>query len=750
MDIRKLSGAWIEPPRDTDCAAVVFCRDFATEGRVKRATLYVTAVGLFFAELNGQRIGREVMAPGWPSYKNRIPLKEYDLTSLLADGENALRITVGPGWATGSIGIANPHPKKNYADRVKLLAAVEITYSDGRTVCLTSDERFYLTTSPILASDIYDGETVDLTAEARPLGAAVRTSYPARIMRDVGAPICEQERLAPIAVLTTPRGERVIDFGQNLAGYAELRLCGPRGARVVVEHAEILDPDGNFYTDNMRFAACRNTYILSGGVDILKPSFSFQGFRYIRLTEYPLEAIDPNDFRAIAVHSEMERTGHFSCGHPLINQLYHNVIWGQKSNYIDVPTDCPQRNERLGWTGDTQVFCRTAALSFDVERFFCKWLTSMRDEQKADGAVDCYVPWVPGCSRISAAWGDAACIVPYEMYLAYGNRRELARNFPMMKKWVDYMHAAGPREFLWLEGTHFGDWLAKDRTDVIDTNAAYMGKTPTDLIASAYFAYSTMLTVRAGEALGEEIDEYRILYKNVRKAFRAHYIRDKKLCLLPNGWKEGEPIPNDETQTAYALVLVFGLYEGEEERAYFAARLAALVKENGTRLTTGFVGTPYLLHALSQNGYASLSYDLLLQTKNPSWLYSVTKGATTMWEHWDGIREDGSLRNRHMNSFNHYAYGAVYDWIFGVAIGVTPRPDAPAYRIFDLAPHPDSRLGHAEASLKTRSGTLSVRWYYKGERVFYEFDIPKGSVAELTLPSGYRETLTGGSYRFAE
>lgn len=747
----KKIAEWIEAPSGGDGTPIIFSRRFSARQGLRRAQLLITSVGLFVAELNGRRIGDEVLAPGWTSYRRRIPLKRYDVTEGIAEGENLLSVTVGPGWAVGAIGIAIPHPKRNYSDRVKLIARLELTYEDGEREVLTTDGSWDSAEGPIRASDIYDGETVDLTFSPRSLGKAAVTDFPALITRDEGAPIREQERLAPVAVLTTPKGERVIDFGQNLAGYAEIRIRGPRGGVIVVDHAEVLDSDGNFYTDNLRYAKCRNEYILSGGEDLLKPSFTFQGFRYIRLTEYPLKTIDPSAFRAVAVHSEMKRTGHFSCGHPLINRLYHNVVWGQKSNYIDVPTDCPQRNERLGWTGDTQVFCRTGALNFDVSRFFRKWLTTMRDEQRADGAVNCYVPMVSEAySLISAAWADAACIVPFEMYLAYGDRRELKRNFPMMKKWVDYMHAAGSAEFLWLGDTHFGDWLAQDRDDVSDDAPTYLGKTPTDLIASAYFAYSTSLTVRAGEVLGENVEEYRILYKNVVSAFRARFIRDKKLLLLPKGWKEGDAIPEGETQTGYALVLTFGLFEGDAERRRFADRLATLVRENGNRLTTGFVGTPYLLHALSENGYVSLAYDLLLQKEAPSWLYSVTRGATTMWEHWDGIRKDGSFRNPNMNSFNHYAYGAVYDWIFGVAMGIKPCAEAPAFREFSLAPHPDPRLGHAETSLETKYGRISVRWYYKGETVFYEFTVPEGATAHLTLPSGYSETLKGGTYLFAE
>ena len=746
----KLSAKWISPREDAGAAALIFRRMITPKEGLVRATLRVSALGLFTARLGGVRIGDEVLAPGWTDYRARVQVKTYDITSLMQGGDTLpLEITVGRGWACGRIGFKAPD-ERNYTDKIALIALCEMEYAYGREEIAT-DTDWEILTSPILSSDIYDGETVDLTHTPVPFSAPVEVKVPARLIRAEGPAIREQDRLAPVAVITTPKGERVIDFGQNLAGYVELRVRGPRGARIVLRHGEILDTDGCFYTKNLRSAKCECTYILSGGEDILKPSFTFQGFRYVHLAEYPFEEIDTNAIRAVAVHSDMERTGHFVCGAPLVNQLYSNIIWGQKSNFIDVPTDCPQRNERLGWTGDIQVFCRTATLNFDTSKFFRKWLGDMRADQREDGAVNCFVPLVfPRFTRVSAAWGDAATVVPFETYLAYGNRGELRRCLPMMRRWVAYMRNAGPEEYLWLGGTHFGDWLAKDRDDITDSDASYKGKTPTDLIASVYFAYSALLTAMAEEALGEDSTEHRTLFERVKAAIRGRYVRDGRLVLLPDGWCEGDAIPDDETQTAYVLMLYFRLFEGDAERAHFAERLAALVRERDTHLTTGFVGTPYLLHALSDNGYTELAYDLLLQETAPSWLYSVTRGATTIWEHWDGIRPDGSLRIHHMNSFNHYAYGAVYDWIFGVAMGIKPMPEAPAYRAFTLAPHPDRRLGHARVSYDTPAGRIVSAWRFSDGRVYYDFEVPENSVAYLTLPSGHTEVLTGGTYHFAE
>ena len=562
----------------------------------------------------------------------------------------------------------------------------------------------------------------------------------------------EQEHLSPVALIRTPKGETVLDFGQNLTGYVELCITAPRGSRVVLHHAEVLDADGNFYTENMRSAKNEIVYVCDGTRNVFKPTFSFQGFRYVRVLEYPLDTIDPSAFTAVVVHSEMARTGDFVCGNEKINQLYHNIIWGQKSNYLDVPTDCPQRDERLGWTGDAQVFCRTAAINYDVEQFFNKWLGDARADQATDGSVPSVVP---NCFRPrdkafnssirSAAWADCACVIPWELYRAYGNKSILKKTFNLMKKWVERMHADGPEEFLRLGEWHYGDWLGMD-----DGPDSYIGATPMDLIASAYFAYSTKILVKAGEALGKDMTKYRTLYENVAEAFRAYFLPDGKLYLRPDLHKErGKKNPPAETQTAYALILYFGLCE-ECDRQALADRLAALIRENEGLMTTGFVGTPYLLHALSENGYLDIAYDLLFEERNPSWLYSVNNGATTMWEHWNGIKEDGSFWSKSMNSFNHYAYGAVYDWIFGKAVGINTVEKAPGYREITLTPHPDRRLGFAKASIRSRAGLIAAHWYYKGDVVYYEFDIPAGVTAHLTLPSGRTETLVGGKYLMSE
>lgn len=736
----KKTRKWITSPVNLYPAAVTFQTCFELDKSVKKATLKASAIGVYAAYINEVRVGKNVLAPGWTTYNHRVLYQTYDVTSMLAK-TNKLEIGAGQGWA-------GRHYDGKQVNPI-VTAWLDITFTDGTSERIATDTNWEVYTSKVTRTALYHGETIDHTAKIKLIGNAVAAKPTAKLEAQDGEDIVEVERIAPIELIRTPKGEVVIDFGQNMTGYVEVKIKGKRGGKIVMHHAEVLDRDGNFYTDNYRRAKNENVYVLSGKDDVFKPIYTFQGFRYIRLTEFPLEKVDLNAFRAVVVHSNLRRTGYFTSGNEKINQLYHNVVWGQKSNYLDLPTDCPQRDERLGWTGDAQVFCRTGAINYDVEKFFKKWLRDMRLEQREDGVVNIIVPsmWK---SHPSAAWSDAVCIIPWELYLAYGNKDILKDNFSSMKKWVDYVRGYGPEEYLWLGEIHFGDWLAMDGGEIMQ------GGTSHDLIASAYFAKSTENLILAGEVLGEDMSEYKKLYKNIQKKFRSYFMENglPKDTLPKTGhlYNTSEPCMDARkgvTQTALTLILRFGLCTDKEKPA-LAAKLAELIHENGDRMSTGFVGTPHLLHALSENGYTDLAYTLLTQEKNPSWLFSVNHGATTMWEHWDSLKEDGSFWSDSMNSFNHYAYGAVYDWMFGVAVGIKPTGKSPAYKEITLEPHPSKLLGSAEATIDSRNGFIRSYWYYKGDTVYYEFTIPEGVSAHLTLPSGYTETLSGGTYHFAE
>ncbi len=743
---------WIKSPVDTGAAAVSFCRELNLSERPVSARLRVTAIGVYQVHLNGKKVGRGVLAPGWTSYDHRVQVQELDLSSCLEES-NRLTLTLAPGWAVGRLGYKED--RHLYSDHVLCTAELTLTYANGAVEKVYTDESWTAWTSEVTFADLYDGETVDKTHEPRLLGSAQSDYFATELVDQVGEDICEQETLAPIALITTPKGERVLDFGQNMTGYVSLSIQAPRGSRVVLSHAEVLDSDGNFYNENYRTAKSLLTFICSGGKDFFKPAYSFQGFRYVRLDEFPNVELDPNAFRAIAVHSDMKRTGHFTCGDPLINQLYHNVIWGQKSNYLDIPTDCPQRDERLGWTGDAQVFCRTAAINYDVRKFFKKWLGEMRLEQKENGAVAGVCPerFADYSTRISAGWGDAATIIPWTLYELYGDVSFLSENFEMMRRWVEYVRGVGPEEGLWLTGRHYGDWLAMDAGE-----DSYVGATSNDLIASAFFVNSVRILVRSGELLKKDMSEYRALYDRAREAFRAYFMENgmpkEEFPLTEIGsstGKAGDSVRKGITQTALVLILHFDLCEAEERPA-LEEKLEELIRAWGNKMTTGFIGTPYILHVLSKSGRQELAYDLLFAEENPSWLYSVKHGATTMWEHWNGIKEDGSFWSADMNSFNHYAYGAVADWLYGAVCGVEVLPCGEGYRHIKIEPHPCRRLGFAKCEIETPQGLLVSEWKYAEDGIGFAFTVPSGTTAEIRLPNGKRETVAGGehSYTVAE
>lgn len=736
-------AAWIVSPENIEGAAVTFKKNFKAEN-VTKAVIKVSGLGVYEARINGVKIGRQVLTPGWTSYTTRVQYQTVDITEHI-NANNTVAIGVGPGWAVGQIGFTGGYSL--YSDKVTAIAEIELTHADGRVEYVYTDDSWDAYNSEITYSDIYGGETIDRTVEEKCFGKAVLAEHIFNAVPQIGADITEHEHISPARLIITPKGERVIDFGQNLTGYVSLSIKANRGDRVVISHAEVLDKDGNFYNENYRGARNILTFVLSGEEDFFKPTYTFEGFRYIRLDEFPDIPLDIDAFRAVVVHSDMRRTGDFVCGDSKVNQLYHNIIWGQKSNYLDIPTDCPQRDERLGWTGDTQVFCRVGGTNYDVRRFFKKWLGDLRIEQGENGEVRGVCPEkFPGDyhTRVSAGWGDVATIAPWTMYELYGDESFLADNFEMMRRWVEYMHGTGSDEFLWLGGNHYGDWLAIDSGE-----DSLEGATSADLIASAFFYYSTCLLVRAGEVLGKDMTEYRTLADNVRKRFREVFMENG----MPKGDVStlGKPVAKEDrhgmTQTAIVLILHFGLCD-ENERSALTDKLVGLIDLFDGRMSTGFLGTPYILHVLSENGKQDVAYKLFFSERNPSWLYSVSKGATTMWEHWNSIKDDGSFWSRSMNSFNHYAYGCVGDWMYGKICGVEIAENGAGYSKIRIAPKPCRRLGFAGCSIDTVRGRIKSGWYYTDGMIKFEITVPAGVEALIELPDGRSETVGEGSYSY--
>ena len=715
---------WIKSPEGFGDICPVFKKEFLLTKKIASAKLVTSAIGVYDAHINGRRVGDFIMAPGWTAYQSRLQYQEHTITDLL-EGENILEITLGKGWSADFSWYRHkPYPQ--YPSSA-IICALKLTYDDGTEDVILSDDSFNVAKSNILYSDIYDGEIHDARPFEKNWLPAVIIDYPKDILiPQQGEAVKEIEEIKPIKLIKTMVNDKIIDFGQNLTGYVKINTDLPTGSIIEIRHAEVLREKGTFrfYTENLRNALQKMTYVAEGGKRIYKPRFSFQGFRYIRLDKWPGE-INLEDFTAVVVHSEMKRTGYFTCSNEKVNKLFENIVWGQRGNFLDIPTDCPQRDERCGWTGDAQVFVRSASYIYDVKKFFTKWLADLAAEQYEDGGVPAVIPNPIGeMYANSAAWGDAAVICPWQIYLTYGDTDILSAQFESMEKWVNYIQGVADDNLIWSEGNFFGDWLALD-----NGYGANSGATPQEYIGTAYFAYSTKLLIKAGRALGKDMSKYEMLYENIVKAFQRDFMDKGELIVA--------------TQTAHAVALYFDLCGGNEKET--AEALADLVKNNGNKLTTGFVGTPYLLHALSENGYADVAYSLLLQEEFPSWLFSVNKGATTIWEHWDGIKEDGSFWKESMNSFNHYAYGAVADWMFGVVCGINTDENAPGFENAIIKPIPDKRLGHAAASIDTKYGVLSSKWHTEGESIVYEFEVPNRATIIL---SGETYKVDKGMHKF--
>ena len=757
-------------------------RAWRADKPVRSAVVCATALGLYHLRLNGREVGDgERMLPGWTSYHDHLCYQTWEVTDLIRPGENVLGAHVGAGWYKGMMGFV--HERCVYGDRTALLAQLTLRYVDGTEETIATDETWAGCASPVTFAEIYDGERVDARldqpgwdalgfimqmAEPLPENPADRYSPPTerltheqkeadretarayrpadtlwRQVRTVDFPLSAltsqpgsrpkvQEIFTVKAILTTPRGETVLDFGQNLTGYVRFRVNGERGALAHLRCFETLDADGNAYFDNLRGALAEIRYLCAGeGEEAWEEQFSFQGFRYALIAAWP-GPIRPEDFSACAVYSDMPETGKFACSHPLLNQLQHNIGWSLRGNFLDVPTDCPQRDERMGWTGDVQIFCGAAAFLRGCKSFFTKWLRDVAADQTPEGGIPHMVPdlfryrdsddWLVGQGTHSAAgWGDVAVILPWTLYRVYGDRRILESQFDSMKRWIGFMrdHA---EDYLWSYRLQFGDWVALDAEE-----GSYFGATPPELTNTAYFAYVTGLFVKVCRVLGrtEEAAEYEKLRAGITGKFRRMFLDEKGVMTV-------------QTQTAHILALVFDLVP-PEGREGTVEGLCRLLRQERGHLVTGFMGTPYFCFALSRNGRVKEAYDLLLREDYPSWLYQVKAGATTIWEHWDGLKPDGTMWSPDMNSFNHYAYGAVGEWLYRETAGIEPDEAQPGYRRIHIAPKTDPRLTWAEGSLESVYGLIAIRWEREGNAVRLTVTVPVNTRAEIALEDGAAE-----------
>ena len=705
-----LKADWILPSYNMGKICPLFRKDFCIEGEIDSAFLYVTARGVYEATLNGQRVGDFIMAPGWTSYHNRLQVQAYDVTALLKQ-ENILILQLAEGWYWR---LKKRQPKA-------IIAQLHIVFTDGTFQDIGTDESWLIAESNLRFCHLYDGIVYDAahTPVFDTAAAIAADNTQNLLIAQEGEAVKEQERLSVKEVIITPKGETVLDFGQNMTGYLEITADAKEGDELSFSFGEILDKDGNFYNENYRSAKSLYKYTCKNGKQTYKPTLTFYGFRYVRVDSYPT-AVDPNNFTAIVVHSELKRTGFIESSDPLLNQLFSNILWSQKDNFLDIPTDCPQRDERLGWMGDAQVFIRTASYNYNVLKFFKKWLNDVKAEQYKNGAVPDLVPSIyPRKPRISTAWGDAVAVCPWQCYLTYGDTEILESLFEPICKWVEYITKTTTKPYLWFGGKHYADWL-----ELGGTYGKFKGPTRDNLVASAFYANTVNILIKAGRVLGRDVSRYEVLHKNIRAAFIKEFRDDFR------------------TQTEHIMALQFELTDNPQA---VADSLAALIHKQGDMLQTGFVGTPYILHVLSRYGYSELAYTLLLRKEYPSWLYPISKGATTVWEHWDGIKPNGDIWPASMNSYNHYAYGAVGDWMYGVMAGINTVEDAPGFAKVHFAPIPDDRIEWFKAEIDTKWGKVSSHWWHENGRVHYEITTPVVSTAVI---EGKAYTLSPGKHIF--
>lgn len=714
-------------PNNGNLSIYVLTKRVRIQKQVLKARLYATALGLYEFYIGDKKAGDLYFAPFWTDYRHTLEYQTYDVTELLQSGDNQLKMLVGKGWYAGALGFAGE--KAHYGSRSAGMAELHIAYTDGTDEIIVTDETWQAESCEITDSEFYYGEKQDYTYKKERFAVEeITISKTVNVTGQRNEPVrCTQE-LPPIKVLHTPKGEYVVDFGQNITGFVRLKVDGKAGQTIKISHAEILDKDGNFYTENLRGAKSEDIYTLADGEQILQPHFTFHGFRYIRIegAEIPQENI-----LARALHSDMQRTGRFECSDARINQLQSNIVWGQRDNFVDVPTDCPQRDERLGWTADANVFFRTAAFNYDVSSFFDKWLRDLSTEQAANGNVPHVIPNVLGPQDGAALWSDCATMIPWNSYWTYGNTRNLDRQLYSMKNWVDYVHAKCGANKLWQSGFQYGDWLALDSGNT----ESRTGATDKYFVANVFYYLSTRIVALAAKEVNDvdTYEEYRNRQEEILKAIRKEYITETGRMV-------------SETQTACALALYYDILP-KKFRGKVTEALVNNLAENRNHLNTGFAGTPFLLFALSDNGAHDLATKLLFNDDYPSWLYEVKHGATTIWERWNGILPDGTPYDPAMNSFNHYAYGSIGDFLYRRVAGL--ECTAPGYKKIRIRPTLTKGLEYVRAEFESVYGKIVSGYECRGGKLRIFAQIPCNTEAEIILPDRKKRIKVGsGNYQF--
>ena len=705
---------------EEETACPVFGKTFAIDKKVKKARLYATAHGVYEVTLNGQTVGDYRMAPGWTSYHNRLQYQIYDVTEQLA-AENEIAITVGNGWYKGIFGFTC-EPNR-YGTQAGAFLELHVEYEDGSKDVIATDETWSVKTGEIRCSEIYMGETIDTDEPELAEGKVLVKEFDKTVLTaQENEPVRITERISGKELITTPKGERLVDFGQIITGVVELHVKGEKGQKIVIRHAEVLDKDGNFYPETLRQAKSIDTFICNGEEQIFRPHFTFHGFRYICVEG--MEEFTADQFIACVTHSDMEKTGDFNCSNKKVNQLQSNITWGQRGNFLDIPTDCPQRDERLGWTGDAQVFSWTAAFNRNTALFYTKWMRDVAAESSLEKGVPHVVPDILG-QYSSSAWSDVAVIVPWVVYQMYGDKGILEENWKCMHEWVDYIKNNCEENGLWQSGFQYGDWLALDKEESADRT----GATDKYMIANAYYLYVTELVKKTAEVLGkdEEAKKYADLYETTLDAFQREYYTETGRIV-------------SETQTGAILSLYFDLAR-EKDRKRILNTLLTNIENHKNHLSTGFVGTPYICHALSENGAHEMAATLFMKEDYPSWLYAVNMGATTIWERWNSIKPDGTFDESGMNSLNHYAYGSVGDWMYRKVAGLSQLE--PGYKKFQVKPMFVKGIEECGTEFESVYGKIVTNTSCKNGKIHVHVEVPANTTAVIVLPEKEEEHEVG-------
>lgn len=742
-----LEGSWITTPWENQNISPYIRKEFHVSN-IRKAHLYITGLGLYWLEINGKQVCDEYFAPGCTGVNHLVQVYTYDVTDLLEPGENVLGVMLGNGWAKGRFGT---YPKYHFApliDKYLLKAELRLTLDDGTEQVITTDESWKCFPSPVIEDNIYDGEIYDArkaVANWSSVFCNTQNWENAKIAQGISLgkledrlslPILVKEQIKPVQIIHTPAGEALLDMGQNMVGWIKMRVHEPDGTCIKLTHGEIMQ-NGCFYNENLRSAKAQYTYISDGNEHIAQPHFTFYGFRYVKV-EGNTKPLNLDDFTGCVVYSDLEETGWITTSDDRINRLFLNAKWSQKGNFLDIPTDCPQRDERMGWTGDAQMFCKTACYNMDTFAFYRKYLRDLRIEQQAmDGRVGHLVPsfyhdyseiiddWLGG----SCAWGDAAVIIPWTLYSHYGDITILEESYHSMKSWIDWIVRTNVGDSgLWDQGFRFGDWLALDGKD------EFCGGTDVTLVASAYLKHSSGLVAKAAKKLKLEEDAayYQAISDKTKRAIQnTYYTKDGK-CIV-------------QTQTAYIIALAMDLVD-TKVRPLIAAELVKLLQENNMHLKTGFVGTPFLCKVLSDEGYRKEAYELLFQKDYPSWLHQVDMGATTIWERWNSVLPDGKLSGTGMNSLNHYTYGSIVRWMYENICGLTAKDEG--FKTFYVAPEYTDRFSYVDMRYDSPKGTILIKWETQDDAYHLYVKVPFDTTAIVKLPGSNTQKilLTSGAH----